>query len=183
MKIALLSKRKAQLLHHLYLFNSKVHSMYTWLIFLVFSFCQRRISISFFWGLLGFFAGLHCWWRQQEKDSIKQSTISQKNHVLSTQIVHHSLLGEVWLDDSSVCFKADSFGLADGSVLEEGDSVLSLSSPVFSSELALLSSLSAAFSGIDAGSALEVCPGKNREGNRRRRRKVGGGQKDELKGV
>lgn len=39
----------------------------------------------------------------------------------------------------------------------EGDSVLPLSSPVFSSELALLSSLSAAFSGTDVGSELEVC--------------------------
>lgn len=73
--------------------------------------------------------------------------------------------------------------MADGSVLEEGDSVLSLSSPVFSSELALLSSLSAAFSGIDAGSALEVCPGKNRQGNRRRKRKVGRGQRDVSKKV
>lgn len=97
--------------------------------------------------------------------------------------MHHSRLGEVWLDDSSDSFKADSFGLADGSVFAEGDSVLSLSSPVFSSELALLSSLSAAFSGTDASSALEDCRGKNTQGNRRRREKVGRGQRDKLKGV
>lgn len=78
--------------------------------------------------------------------------------------MHRSLLGEVWLDDSSVCFKEESFGLADGSVFVEGDSVLSLSSPVFSSELALLSSLSAAFSGADAGSAVEVCWGETQTG-------------------
>lgn len=65
--------------------------------------------------------------------------------------------------------------MADGSVFVEGDSVLSLSSPVFSSELALRSSLSAAFSGADAGSALETCQGTNRQGNRKRRSKVGKG--------
>lgn len=56
-----------------------------------------------------------------------------------------------------------SFELTDGSFFLEGDSVLSLSSPVFSSELALLSSLSAAFSDTDAASALEVCRGKQEE--------------------
>lgn len=79
--------------------------------------------------------------------------------ICSPRFKLHSLCGEVWLDGSSVCFKAGSFGLADGSAFAEGDSVPSLSSPVFSSEPALLSSLSAAFSGTDAGSALEVCRG------------------------
>lgn len=48
--------------------------------------------------------------------------------------------------------------MAAGSDFVEGDSVLSLSSPVFSSELATVSSLSAGFSGADAESVLEgVC--------------------------
>lgn len=73
--------------------------------------------------------------------------------------------------------------MADGSVFAEGDSVLSLSSPVFSSELALLSSLSAAFSGTDAGSALPVCRGKHiKHRETRRKRKVDRGQRDKLKG-
>lgn len=104
--------------------------------------------------------------------------------------MQHSLLGEFWLDDSSGCFKADSFGLAGVSVFAEGDSVLLLSSPVFSSELALLSSLSAAFSCTDAGSAVEVCwgikktdkkhPGVQTAGGGG---KWGRGQSDKLKGV
>lgn len=73
--------------------------------------------------------------------------------------------------------------MADGSVFLEGDSVLSRSSPVLSSELDLLSSMSAAFSDTDAASALEVCRGKNRRGNRRRKREFSKGQRDELKGV
>lgn len=52
--------------------------------------------------------------------------------------------------------------MAGVSVFAEGDSVLLLSSPVFSSELALLSSLSAAFSCTDAGSAVEVCWGNQK---------------------
>lgn len=97
--------------------------------------------------------------------------------------MHHSLLGEFWLDDSSVCFKADSFGLAGVSVFAEGDSVLLLSSPVFSSELALLSSLSAAFSCTDAGSAVEVCWGNRQGQTAGAGGKWGRGQRDELKGV
>lgn len=121
--------------------------------------------------------------KKKKKDPIKEQPQEKK---CSTPIMHHSLFGEFWLDDSSVFFKADSFWLADGSVFVEGDSVLFRSSPVFSSELALPSSLSAAFSG--AGSALEVCWGgwggkQTRQGNSRRKRKVGRGQRGELKGV
>lgn len=79
-------------------------------------------------------------------------------------IMHGSLLGEVRLGDSSVCFKADSFALADGSVFVEGDWVLSLSSPLLSSETPLLSSLSAAFSPADASSELEACLGGDQAG-------------------
>lgn len=64
----------------------------------------------------------------------------------------HSLLGDGWLDGGS-----GSLGLADGSVFAEGDSPLSLSSLALSSEPALRSSPSAAFS----GAAPEACRGEN----------------------
>lgn len=64
------------------------------------------------------------------------------------------------LDDSSDGFKVGSFGLAGGSVWVEGNSVLPLSSPVFSSESTLPSSLSDTFSATDAVSAHGACWGE-----------------------
>lgn len=64
------------------------------------------------------------------------------------------------LDGSSDGFKAGSFGLAGGSVWVEGNSVLPLSSPVFSSEPTLPSSLSDTFSATDAVSAHGACRGQ-----------------------
>lgn len=93
--------------------------------------------------------------RRNKRMNVKKN-VTRNTHS-STGLERRSLLGEFWLDDSSVCFKASSLGLADGSVLAQGDSVLFLSSPVLSSEPPLLSSLSAAFSGTDAGSDPEVC--------------------------
>ena len=55
--------------------------------------------------------------------------------------------------------------------------------PVFSSELALLSSLSAAFSGTDAGSELQVCRGSSRRGREERGGKLAEGKGGEFKKV
>lgn len=62
-------------------------------------------------------------------------------------------------DGSSVGFEAASFGWAGGSVSAEGSSILPLSTPVFSSEPTLLSSLSDIFSATDAASAHKACQG------------------------
>lgn len=64
------------------------------------------------------------------------------------------------LDGSSDGFKAGSFGLAGGSVWVEGNSILPLSSPVFSSEPTLPSSLSDTFSAMDPVSAHGACQGE-----------------------
>lgn len=96
----------------------------------------------------------------QKKDWNKQSY----NPAEQCSVMHLSLLGEVWLDDSSAGSTAESLVLTDESVCLEGDSVRSLSSLVFSSELALVSLLSAAFSGADPASAPAVCWGWNRHG-------------------
>lgn len=82
------------------------------------------------------------------------------------------------LDGCSDGFKTGSFGLAGSSVWVEGNSVLPLLSPVFSSEPTLPSSLSDTFSATEAVSAHGVCRGEGGSDTT-----VVGGQLQKFKGI